>query len=486
MIRWTPPTIGLACVIFLAAACDTDRLIEPPAQTATTTVCHGPAATASAITIPIAELAAHRAHGDFVTSLVVDKLPIGAADSSHFNRITDALAAARAIRVSRSETTTARCEIGITVAAGVYKGNTAASSDPAVERLPLTIDMPRVALTGALKMEVDAAGRALGTSVGGVATTLSPVSPLFLGRPQLGTASDPIIVVDGDPEGMQGNGVSITGFAFESGHVGVDTLPGGQGILGLRVVDLAITGNRFESGFAEAIDLRAVSARIERNHSSGKGATCAICPAGPGEYRITGNRVLGPGGIPGILVTPAIVFPVPATVEQWTPTATASVTVEISNNEVRGRRQVPVGAGVRLTAVGQGVPNVVSTTNAIVRNNTLIGNTFAIIVEAGFPVANTALKGDIHVTLANNVMSQSCQTELLVTLSRHTTALGLQPGPFLRNSSYTIALGGTIEWEDVWFNHPAGFGNTLTVDGQVIANGARAAYDAAKVCPPSP
>jgi hypothetical protein len=97
--------------------------------------------------------------------------------------------------------------------------------------------------------------------------------------------------------------------------------------------------------------------------------------------------------------------------------------------------------------------------------------------EAGFPVPDTELKTDIDVTLGGNVMQQSCQANLLVAFTRHTTALGLTDNPYLRNSTYTLALGGDLQWSDVWFSHPEGFGNTLVVDGEPIANGERQFYD---------
>jgi hypothetical protein len=56
----------------------------------------------------------------------------------------------------------------------------------------------------------------------------------------------------------------------------------------------------------------------------------------------------------------------------------------------------------------------------------------------------------------------------------------------MRNASYTLSLGGDIAWSDVWFSHPAGFGNTLTVDGVEIPNGQHTAYDATRTCATTP
>jgi hypothetical protein len=113
-----------------------------------------------------------------------------------------------------------------------------------------------------------------------------------------------------------------------------------------------------------------------------------------------------------------------------------------------------------------------------------VNNRFAMMVEAAFPMPNTLRKGDIELTLHGNVLSESCQNNFLVSFSRHRTALGLNTDPYLLNSSYTLSLGGNIAWDDVWYSHPAGFGNTLTVDGVVIPNGSRVAYDGARTCTP--
>jgi hypothetical protein len=104
------------------------------------------------------------------------------------------------------------------------------------------------------------------------------------------------------------------------------------------------------------------------------------------------------------------------------------------------------------------------------------------MVHAAFPTATTDRRGDIEIALGGNTIQGSCQAKLLVSFARHQTALGLASTPYLLNSTFVLSLGGDVAWEDVWFSHPAGFGNTLVVDGDVIANGARQFYSAAG-CP---
>jgi hypothetical protein len=448
-------------------------------------MCHISDGSAHIIEISPAARDAHIAHGDHIAQFVVDQSNGDVGDGIHFRRIGDAIAAARAVRVARDEQTTAACRITVAVAAGIYRGSVNESADPALDRFPLVIDVPDVTLQGALEMQIDRGGRATGLGEmeegeNEEASTIVP-SPALVSQNLL---SEPIVVVNGHPDGFQGNGAIIEGFVFQSGHVGVDASFGGVAIFSLRVRDLVVRGNRFEAEFSQSVDLRASSARVDRNHLSGTEDTCDFCFAGPGDYEATGNRLLA-GGIPGILVTPAILLPVPPMVEQYVLPASATVNALLVNNEVRNHLRKPVGVGIRVGAIGNGAPNVAGLAHVEARDNLLVSNTFAMIVEAAFPVKNTLLKGDIELILHGNTFSASCQNHLLVSLSRHTTGLGLTSFPYLLSSNYTLALGGDIAWGDVWYSHPAGFGNTLTVDGIQIPNGSRIAYDAAKTCTPT-
>lgn len=443
------------------------------------TVCHMTDDLPHLIEISAAAREAHINHGDHIARFIVDKTSPDIGDGIHFARIGDAIAEARAVRVERGEQESAACRITIEVASGSYLGSVNQSADPSLEQLPLVIDVPDVTLKGALRMGIDAGGRATGVGQSEDVTTVGPISPL-ISQAQF---SAPIIVVNGHPAGFQGNGAVIEGFAFQSGHAGVDAVFGGLAIFSLRVHDLVVSGNRFEAGFSESVDLRATSANVDRNHLSGGGVTCDICLAGPGDYKAEGNRLLE-GGIPGFLVIPATLIPVATMVEQYTLPTSATVSATLVNNEVRNHLRKPVGVGIRVGAIGVGAPNVDGLAKVEARDNLLVSNNFAIIVEAAFPVANTLRKGDIELTLHGNIFSASCQNHVLVSLSRHTTGLGLASAPYLLNSSYTLSLGGDIAWDDVWYSHPAGFGNTLTVDGVVIPNGSRVAYDASRTCTP--
>ena len=484
-VRNSRLTVYLAWIAVGAGfvACQDSAGPGPPGTGEKLYVCHltPGATTASVQEIYASQLAEHKGHSDYVARLFVDqKNTSTVSDSIHFLRITDAVAAARAVRVARNETTTGSCLITIAVGPGLYWGSVNASTDRSMEKLPIVLDFPSVTLIGALEMPVDGQNRALGASGAQPVTTIVPTPPLQVRSDQV---SEPIIVVNAHPDGFQGHGVTITGFMFQSGHVYVDTVPGGQAILALRVHDLLIRGNDFRPLFTESIDLRASSATVERNFLIGTGGSCDICLAGPGAYRATNNRLLA-GGISGFLIGPVTLLPVPEMVEQYVLPTTAQVSASVLDNEVRNHLRKPVGVGVRVTAIGLNAPDVVGSVIAPVFYNTLAYNNFAIIVEAGFPVANTTLKGDIDLTLEDNAIAYSCQQTMLVSFSRHITGLGLQNAPYIRNSSYNLRLNYDVYWDEVWYADPDGLGNSLTVNGGPIANGSRAAYDAAKVCPP--
>jgi hypothetical protein len=470
--------LAAAASLFILASCS-DAPTVP--QESSVFICQVSQSGGQVTEVPSHELAAHLSQGDYVARFFVTGEALVPNDSVHFSRITEAVDAARAIRVANNEMTSGACRITIAVAPGAYTGSLVANPGLAFERFPIVLDVPDITLAGAFKMQIDAAGRATGTGTGGPPTILLPNVPLL---EQAQGLDDPMIVVNGHPGGFQGNGIVIDGFVFVSGHPDGDPVKGGFGILSIRVQDLVIRGNLFQPGLTSGIDLRASSASVEHNFISG-GAACDMCLAGPGNYTATGNRILA-GGIDGILIQPVVQFPLPPGLEAYSLPSSASVTAAIVNNDIRDHLQKPAGVGVRLATIGFGAQNVPTSAKLDVRDNQLINNFFGMQVEAGFPLANTVLRGDADVTLKGNTISKSCQKDLLVVFTRHSTALGAGQltRPYVRNSTYNLVLGGDVKWEDVWYSDPAGFGNTLTVDGVTMANGARLAYDPAKVCLP--
>ena len=305
------PTIGrtslgiLGAVLVLASCAgdpptgaDEPNLAAEQASVSRISVCHRSGATGTIVEVSPADLARRLSQGDYLTSLVVSHASDQPNDAAHFRRIGDALAAARAGRLARNEGRTAACRITITVAAGNFRGTTSNATGRDLEHFPFVVDVPDLTLRGALVMQLDANGRATGGAVNKVVTSLTPIEPL-------GSLDDvPLILAYGDPDSSAGHGLTVEGFVMRSGWGNAGA--GSYAVLGIRVRRLVIRGNRFEPGFDVPLDLRATSASIERNHISGTGL-CDMCLAGPGDFKVTGNRLMR-GALEGILTTPAIDF----------------------------------------------------------------------------------------------------------------------------------------------------------------------------------
>lgn len=445
-------------------------------------VCHQAARHGQLLDISPAALGAHLRHGDYIARMTVDPAAPGAADGTWFARISDALDAARAVRIARNESESAACRITIEVAAGTFTGSFDPGVAPELERFPLLIDVPDVTLRGAFRMAVDGQGRATGASSSGASTMLTPDRPIeFLPN------TEALIVVVGHPGGSHGDGAEIEGFSFQTPHTEGNS--GGVGILSLRADRLLVRGNRFEPGLTSAVDLRATSARLTQNFSTGLGVNCGLCLAGPGDYVADGNRVLK-GGLGGIYVS-AVIDHMPfslgaapaAPVEPYVLPAAASVNAALVNNDIRDHVRRPIGFAVRVLALGPASSGVQQASHVVLHGNDMVGNTFGLILDAGFPQANTLRRGDMDVELHGNVIAASCQNNLLIAFTRHTGALGTTSNPYILNSTYRVDLGGDLPWAEAWYANPAGNGNTLIVDGAVVQPGANAAYDPARTCP---
>lgn len=431
------------------------------------------------ISIAPGERAALEARGGFVTSLRVNPA-VARNDGVVFRRITDALAEARRIRASKPN---ASCRIVIRVPVGTFVGSTA-GTDTMLETLPLRLDMREVTLQGAYIIPVDSLERPSGpvasSGLEGTTLTARPALTIVGGTTQTGV-SEPLILVNSE-NGTGGDGTVIERLVLRSGHAATDTVVAGKGILSLRANNVIIRGNSFEGNFTERVDLRGGSATVSRNYSSGPGDTCDICLAGPGVFTVERNT-LTQGGIPGVLIVPATLLPVPTGVNQFTPPGVSEVRVTVTGNDISGHQRVPVGTAVRIATVGINTPNVQGTSVVDVLNNALHENRFGFIIEAGFPVAGSLLRGDAIVSVYGNAFENQCRTDLYVSFARHTTGLGLANTPYLRNSSVSLTLGPEAPWSRAWFAHPPGFGNTLLVNRIEIANDRIAPYNPSKTCP---
>jgi len=468
---------GLALLTLIAvAACSADSPTAPAEVLASADqasaaseripLCHRSGSGGVIIDVPPAEVAAHQQQGDYLTSLAVSHTSGKPDDDTHFHRIGDALAAARTGRLARGELRSAACRITITVGPGVFHGTGVPTGNQLLELYPLMVDVPDITLRGALTMEVKG-GRATGKNLAPLATRLAL-------QPEADGFAAPLIVANAHPSGSAGHGLTVEGFAFESGN------GGGFAVLSMRVHRLVFQGNRVGAGFGVTLDLRATRAIVARNVMTGA-MGCDMCLSGPGVYQVTGNRLLGGlAAHEGIIVAPVADLGVPAGVEPFVLPAFAAVSADIGNNEVRDHRIRTVSAAIRL--IGGGPSDVSGSTHVTVHDNLLVNNMFGVILDAGFPTAGTKLKGDIDLTLGHNDIRRSCQTDLFMTFSRHGTGLGLGEDPYLLNSTYRLTLGGDVRFRDAWFDNPPGLGNTLIVNGRVIGHRTRRFFDAV-TCP---
>ena len=163
--------------------------------------------------------------------------------------------------------------------------------------------------------------------------------------------------------------------------------------------------------------------------------------------------------------------------------AAAADTAVVMNNDISGhvRQAKGFGTGIRLlTFFSKDAGTTVQSGMISLDGNTLYKNNFALSVDANTPVPPTGMPpvspvvpANIQVTLSGNAVGPSCRNNLLVSFTRISHTLTNTTESYLANSGYSLSLGGNIPWSSAWYDHPTGYGNTLTVDGTVVANGKR-------------
>ncbi len=437
-------------------------------------ICHLADGNSNNISVSMSALQSHLAHGDYIAGFKVQPASTG-NDGINFSRITDALDAATAIRRARNEKTSASCRITIAVAPGEYMGSFGPAA-ATLERFPLLITVPAVTLKGALDMPLDEDGRALGASATG-ATTLLPDRALAV--------NEVIVVVSDETSGYAGNDAVVSNLRFRSGYPESSTTFGGAGIGSLRVRDLVISGNHFEPGLAVSIDLRASRAAISRNYGRRIGI-CNFCLGGPGNYDVSGNRLLD-GGFVSLFLTPIAVRPnfplgvnaAGVTVAPFVAPAAAADSATVTNNDFsfNVRNTQGLGLGIRLLPYASDAPNTIQSAVIRVTGNRLYKNTFALSVDANTPLEPKAAAqpGRMQLTLEKNTIGPSCRNDLLISFTRISRSVGTPPQTqsYLRNSAYTLAFDDEALWGGAWYDHPEGYGNTLLVNGNTIPNGRR-------------
>ena len=455
-------------LLLFAGACSVDgpALVGPEKSVvenqaaARVHICHvADPAGASIISVSMNALPAHLAHGDYVSEYSVAKQN-QPGDGIHFQRITNALDNVRSLRRDRGETRTAACRITIDVAADAFTGSFTTSSDTTLERLPLVFDVPLVTLHGALQMKSDAAGRPAGELLSD-ATSLGPNNPML--------NNQALVLVIEAADGSTGTGTTIDGFDFLSGQPPSSTSNAGFGIVSMRVRDLTINNNRFATLLSSALDLRATSAGITNNYAERLGTACGFCIGGPGVLKIANNTVRN-GGRVGILLTP-VSTALPSGVMAYVPDEFDSIRAEISGNLVSGHDHHSAGLGTGIRIFTSGAPATQSAALIDFRNNDVLDNSFGVMIDGATPGPST--RGDAVVNFTGNTISGSCRSDLFVSFTgpNHALTAGNNTtGNYLRNSTYTIVRNGDVTDAHTLIDHPAGYANTLIIDGDTIAN----------------
>jgi len=157
-------------------------------------------------------------------------------------------------------------------------------------------------------------------------------------------------------------------------------------------------------------------------------------------------------------VVPAFVLP-----------AAAAETAVVVNNELRDHNRQPkgLGTGIRAVTFGNGVAGIPESGLITITGNSLLNNSFGISVDAN-GAAPTGSIGNATVTLLGNTMS-SCHTDLLVSFSRISRALGVSvTEKYLQNSTYRLQLNGNVALSNVWYDNPSASNNSLFVDGALV------------------
>jgi len=239
-------------------------------------------------------------------SIFVDKAsPTPSPDGSAakpFRTITQALILARGILLgspgnSSSET------INVHVAAGTYDGKFGPSDDPALETLPLLLNVPRLKLQGALRFN------STGQIVPGTETILrSTTRQLEKQHMVVVTRTNSTISFPNPTFEWAGDAVTISGFFFEGvakdGSTPTPANAPGSALVSIDGVSgFLVSGSVFTHAGSFGITTRLASASIANNHFIANSGVGINVTAGskkfPATVEIVGNHVRdnGVGGI---------------------------------------------------------------------------------------------------------------------------------------------------------------------------------------------
>jgi hypothetical protein len=392
-----------------------------------------------------------------------------------FRRITDAVQAARWTRQADPA-----CEVTIVihVAPGRYTGSLA-SADPAIEELPILLDVPGLVLRGSNELAVDGSGLPTGSIAPETEAVLAPDTPL---------PSDAGLLILG-LRGMALHDVTVMKLTLDGGHAPGPQAKMGAGIVVDRTNGFSIRENCFR-GVAIGIDLRASAGKIQGNYMNRLNLGAALIAgnaASPADVLFAANRAVDnrngavalEGGLERGFAYRGLAPLPPGTVFD-------SISAVVSENDLSENRGVPLFSfGIRIFPIGQAPIDAPNPRRGAVRarieGNRLVGNEFGVVVDAGFPDRSPAVAytGTLDLAFDNNEVTGNVRAPALFSFTRSTattTPANLNRFEYLQNALFDIRYG--VELDGWWFDHPEldpvdgqWLGNTLRVNGSEVPNG---------------
>jgi hypothetical protein len=416
------------------------------------------------------------------TSLFVDAAAPPNGDGSParpFLRITDAVERARAIRGGSD------AQIDIHVAPGTYVGSYTDTA-PAIEPLPIRLDVPRLKLFGNTSMQRDGAGLPTGVIQPGSYTLLLANPPLVAGQALLEVAptSDGVVLEH----------VTIAKLSLDTGS--------GDSGWGLRVVqvqDFTILDNYVTGGMTgqAAIGIQAgrSSGQILGNYVTRGG--CGICvvagnASSPASVVVSGNRSVS-NNEGGILLSGSTLIGLPSPGGDGGVLSAVVCGNDLSDNNFQPNSANPnfFSFGLRVFLINNNNDLTSGSVTATICNNRFRNNSAGVVMDAGFVYRsrNSTLDprlytGTFDLTFADNDLVGNIRTPALISFTRFTasnTPAQLNPVgtsyKYLERSVYDITYSNG-ELDGYWFDLPGTdpmdgreLKNVLRINGDEIPNG---------------
>ena len=375
-------------------------------------------------------------------------------------RITDALARARQIRFEQmlepdySEATVRPIEI--VIAPGSYAGTFGDNPDGTLEEYPLLINVPRVALRGATRLELNELGRpnvvlqADGSTLEAADDRVNTVLRMRLA--EVRQSNEYVVLVLpttrlATGQRSSGAGATVEGLTFDVGPsagngavLAADRAPG----LAMRGCAFAVTGamelanssgrveaNLFYRGPGTALLVRGIDGSqpegivIRDNTSIGKptGGLSLVASQYDGTVGVNGNSIYDLGRHASEFQVEPLAM---------APFTSAHVLVENNRFAEAGLASPIQGFGVRVSGTdGQDQAQAATgTLNVTLRRNELTNNRDGLVLDGGFPYrsAGGAWTMNIHLALEDNTVAGNSRSSGTVTFTRHQTALAPNAG----------------------------------------------------------